>query len=256
MGSSLYDYGLNSSASELENLFALMGTSVTQSTISAILNIVSYVLLAIGLYTIAKRRGINHPWLAWIPVANVWLLGCVSDQYQYVVRHQEKNKRKAMLVLEFLMLAGGAVIIALLIQMLPEMIQLATLSSEADFNVLVNNGAFSQLLQNVGWISVIALVIMGLGIAQMVLMYMAYYDLFASCEPNNKVLYLVIGIFAGIMMSVFVFVCRKKDWGMPPRRDQMGYQPPQPNMWTPPQQNTWQPPHQPPVEPWDQNWEN
>ena len=46
------------------------------------LAIVSYVLLAWGLFTIAKRRGINKPWLAWIPVVNVWMLGCISDQYR------------------------------------------------------------------------------------------------------------------------------------------------------------------------------
>jgi hypothetical protein len=32
------------------------------------------------MYTIAKRRQINHPWMAWVPVVDMYLLGCISDQ--------------------------------------------------------------------------------------------------------------------------------------------------------------------------------
>ena len=42
----------------------------------AIIAIVLYILLALGLYTLAKRRNIANPWLAWIPfVGQVFLLG-------------------------------------------------------------------------------------------------------------------------------------------------------------------------------------
>ena len=30
--------------------------------------IAAYVLRALGLYNIAKRRGINHAWMSWVPV--------------------------------------------------------------------------------------------------------------------------------------------------------------------------------------------
>ncbi len=54
----------------------------------------TYVLQALSLYSIAKRRGIGKPWLSWIPVANTWILGSISDQYQYVVKGKVRNKRK------------------------------------------------------------------------------------------------------------------------------------------------------------------
>ena len=49
------------------------------------LGIAVYVLRALGFYSIAKRRGINHPWMSWIPVLDLWVQGCISDQFQYVV---------------------------------------------------------------------------------------------------------------------------------------------------------------------------
>ena len=50
-------------------------------------------------------------------------------------------------------------------------------------------------------------------------MYIAYYDLFRSCKPNNAVLFLVLSIFVGVTTPFFLFFNRKKDGGMPPRCD-------------------------------------
>ena len=62
---------------------ALMGLMSTLMSIPAsIIQIAVYVFTSLALYTIAKRRGINHPWLSWIPVANVWILGSIADQYR------------------------------------------------------------------------------------------------------------------------------------------------------------------------------
>ena len=64
------------------------------------LSILAYILQALALYTIAKRRGIRKPWLAWIPFGNSWILGSLSDQYHYVTKRTIKNRRKLLLGLE------------------------------------------------------------------------------------------------------------------------------------------------------------
>ena len=50
-------------------------------------SIVMYVLNAVGMYRITKRRGIHHAWLAWIPVGCNWLLGsrCLSIQLLHIL---------------------------------------------------------------------------------------------------------------------------------------------------------------------------
>ena len=63
-----------------------------------------------------------------------------------------------------------------------------------------------------------AFVMSGLAIAVAVIQYMALYDLYQSCEPKNSVLYLVLSIFFNITLPIFVFLCRNKDEGMPPRK--------------------------------------
>ena len=78
----------------------------------------TYVLQALSLYSIANRRGIRRPWLSWIPVGSTWILGCISDQYQYVVKGKVRNKRKALLVLEIIQYILASVLSAVGLAML------------------------------------------------------------------------------------------------------------------------------------------
>ena len=93
-----------------EILKALQELNLTFNFGSGLVSIAAYVLLALGLYGIAKKRGIHYPWLAWLPVGNAWLLGCISDQYRFVVKGETKNHRKRMLVLSVINLALALVI--------------------------------------------------------------------------------------------------------------------------------------------------
>ena len=69
-------------------------------------SLVAYVLGAVGLYRIAKRRGIHHGWLAWIPIGSNWLLGSISDHYQYVVKQKVTRRRKVLLTLSLIALGA------------------------------------------------------------------------------------------------------------------------------------------------------
>ena len=57
-----------------------------------------------------------------------------------------------------------------------------------------------------------------LAIAVVVIRYVAMYDLYTSCSPQNNVLFLVLSIFFNVTEPFFVFFIRKLDGGMPPRR--------------------------------------
>ena len=184
--------------------------------------IASYVLQSVGLYSIAKRRGIKHPGVAWLPVGCDWIMGCISDQYRYVVKGQVKNKRKALLVLEIIM---WAVYILLFVLIVGVMIQtLGSAFQPGDLQDPDSAGMIAFVLGIMG----LSVLILGLCIPIGVIRYMALYDLYTSCEPRNNVVYLVLNIFISITVPILLFVCRKKDLGMPPRKPQ-----PVVEAWTP-----------------------
>ena len=45
------------------------------------LAVVMYVFQSLGLYTMAKRRGIKCYGLAWVPIGNLWIMGKLADQF-------------------------------------------------------------------------------------------------------------------------------------------------------------------------------
>jgi hypothetical protein len=193
------------------------------------LGILVFVLQALALYTIAKRRAIKKPWLAWIPVVNVWILGSVSDQYQYVVKRQVKNKRKVLLGLNIAMAAIGAVILIAAVWLLAVMVLMAiSIPAILDLEILLsnlvyytgNNVALMTLLAVAAFLTIPMAV---LAIVYTVYFYIALYDVYCSCEPKNSTLYIVLSLVGNVVVdgayAIFVMLCKDKDLGMPPRKE-------------------------------------
>lgn len=198
----------------LESTFAYSG-------VSSALSVVSYVFIALALYTIAQRRGIRKAWLAWIPIVNVWILGSISDQYQYVVKGEIKSKRKVLLIFSILgalcSLAGIVKIVAVFVSLMSAAMQGA--SGNEMGRLMIGN-----LMGGLA-IAVPALIV---GVVKLVFEIMALHDVYASCDPDNKVLYLILSVIPGInevTRPLFLFLCRNQDGGMPPRKSQPDFSP-------------------------------
>lgn len=209
--------------------------------LAAIVGIVAYVLGALGFYSIASRRGINHAWLAWVPIGNMWLLGCISDQYQSVVHHKTKRKRISLLVMNILI---AICVVALIVMVLSMVFQIFAMMTDEMGNTLdiyedeeAFTEAFSAKLEQemssalagvVLKLGVCYLALIALGIPMLIVQLIALRDVFRSCDPGSSTLYLLLSIFLGIS-GFLVFACRDKDYGMPARQTQqpayMPYQP-------------------------------
>lgn len=192
---------------------------------SVVISLVSYVMTALAIYTIAKRRGLNKPWLAWIPVVDVWLLGSLSDQYQYVVRGRNRSKRKSLLVLGILSFVLGIAVIILAISLLTQLVLAAMQGVSEEYLLDLIMGPLLSMLG-------LCLPMIGITIAYVILYYMALYDVYKSLDPSNCVLYLVLSILISITRPFFLFFNRNKDQGMPPRKQEPAAIPPQ---YTPPE---------------------
>lgn len=181
---------------------------------AVLLAIAAYVFMAIGLYAIAKKRCIQHPWLAWIPVANMWLLGCISDQYRYVTKNQERSRRKRMLTLAIIQFVN---LLLVAVAFVVWIVRLGTWTAmrmpvEGIMSIFVMSCALLLLM----------LPLLVVAIWLLVERFCAYYDLFSSCNPENKTVFTVLSIVSSclgydILGAVFIFICRHKEEGMPPR---------------------------------------
>lgn len=166
--------------------------------------ILSYILQSLGMYTIAKRRQIRNPWLAWLPVGNMWILGSISDQYQYVAKGRVRNRRKVLL--------GTMIAVFALMFLFYGLYFVTWFSAMMDSEAAAVSGLLMIFF---------AIPMMIVAIVAAVFQYIALHDLFASCEPNNAVVFLVLSILINVTLPFFVFACRKKDLGMPPKKTEI-----------------------------------
>ena len=175
-----------------------------------IVAIASYVFCALALYTIAQRREIKKAWLAWVPVLNVWILGSISDQYRYVVKGEIRSKRKVLLTLNIInFILGWAAVIKVIVTIVMFAFGRIDLNNEME--------VIRQALGSLVWFIPVAI----LGIVSLIFRIMALYDVYTSCDPANNVLYLILSLIPAInqvTQPLFLFLCRDKDEGMPPRR--------------------------------------
>ena len=172
----------------------------------SLIGIAFYVLYSLGLFTMAKRRGIHCYGLAWVPVANLWILGSISDQYKYVTTGKNQKRRGILLGLCIALTVLAVGIVTFMIQQM--------------VNLALNYGYYTseaQIVQMIGGMLIFFVLMMVVGITYTVFEYITLYNLFKSAMPQNATLFLVLSIFFQVTMPFFVFACRNKDEGMPQR---------------------------------------
>lgn len=179
--------------------------------ISLLIRIALYVLRGVGLYTIARRRELNHSWLVWIPIAGKWIIGSVSDQYRYLVKGEYRSRRKLLLGLSI----GSAVARAAAFCLI-----LACVGVVLPSRFLLSDGAMAEaLMEPVLALAVVVCVLGVVKLLEFVLRQMCMLDIYRSCDPVNAVAYLIFAIVLAVLEPVFLLAIRKKDGGMPPRRE-------------------------------------
>ena len=218
---------------ELEEELLMLLPGLISGIPSGLFGIAAYILTALAIYTVSRRRGLSKPWLAWIPVINCWLLGSLSDQYQYVVKGENKSKRKWLLGLNILKAVLLSVLLVFAIVILGTVLN-------AGFYGAHRHGDFMEVVGPVLTVLAVVLPLAAVTIALCVIRYMALYDVYRSLDPANAVLYLVLSILFSPTEPFFLFFNRDKDLGMPPRKQRPAYEQPVHEQPVPEQEYTYE----------------
>ncbi len=185
---------------------AVMGAILIILAIALCIGAVLYAVQAFSLYQIALRRKISLPWLAWIPLGNLWICGSLSDQYRYLTAGKYQHRRVILPVL-------GGLACALSVaagRMLHHLMQ----SPWSSFGY----HRFPSPAETLAILIVMSLSIC-FAIACSVYFYICLYNLYRSCNPSVATVYLVISIFFPVALPFLLLASRKNELGMPPRRE-------------------------------------
>lgn len=181
-------------------VFAMAAVFGVIGLISLGLGLVMYIFLSLSLFTLAKRRGILHPGLAWVPVCGArWIMGSLADQYVYFAEGKIKYQRRLLLWLE----VGMYVLLGLFFALVGGLVAGAVIQNE------------TQAVTMAIWMLLGYFLLLAEIIVFAVFQYIALHKIYKSCDPKNTTLFLVLSILFNITMPFFLFACRKKDLGMP-----------------------------------------
>lgn len=209
-GYDYYDYYGYEEAIFEEGAMAFAGVLLLIYGFAMIWGLVSYILHSLGLYTIANRRGIRHPWMAWVPICSDYLLGCVSDHFYHVTENRNKKLRVGILVTAILYVVCLVLFFisyfSFVVEVFASVMSGSYLSDEMVMEMI------GPMLGMVG----LSLLFSVVAIVMAVMRYVALYGLYASCWPNCKVGFLLLSIFINASTAILVFICRNKDEGMAP----------------------------------------
>ena len=164
-----------------------------------------HILQSLGLQRLAKRRGIHHSWLAWIPCGRDWLLGAISDHYQRVAYGKHRYYRVLLLIVSMLTWAS-VFLVKVFTWELP--LQLMNIVYRDSLRRFLHLSFVSNNLLPVTT---------GLVVALMLLRLIPLYRIYQSAMPRRRIPLLILNILIPFSPAVTIFAVRDYDQGMPPR---------------------------------------
>lgn len=180
------------------------------------IGIINCVLTSLSLYTIADRRQIPNPWMAWIPFAGSWLIGNIVDDYEARNGFQRKW-RMVLLVLTVLpwvlFMLVYAILFAVMISMIPQMQYMTPTSPET----------VASMVTLIVPIYVLLIAVMIAMFAGEMCKVICMYKIFESTVPQKAVKYILLYLLVPLAGPICLLKCRRQGYekprmyyGMPP----------------------------------------
>ncbi len=184
----------------------LMVSIAAAAGIGALFGLAVYILNAVAFYALAKNRGYNRPWLAWIPIASDYLKGAIADDINY--RNGKSSKLRVWLLIASIVAKVGVSVYGVF-QSLYSINMMRSL-----FGSMGNMGGYAQFFNQSTELSLIlslvSLLFSALTIGYAVFYYITMYRVFMDYVPTNAVLFLVLSIIFNIVEPFLALSIRNK----------------------------------------------
>ena len=228
-----------------DSLYVMIGFLFVIFIAALLFGFIYYLFNAMGLYKLAKNRGYQYAWLAYIPIASTYILGSIADNINKCYQ-KKSNLRVWLLVLAIVQSFGSIIYSVVTLASFPEMI--------SDSYYGVSSSIASTLLIS----SLVSLSSIGFLVIRCICEYKVYTDY----APKNATMLLVLSILLGLS-PFFIFAIRNKPsssiYYAQQQTQQPQYQPQQQQYQ--PQQQQYQPqqqqyqPQQPQYQPQQQQYQ-
>ncbi len=167
--------------------------------------IIVHFMEGVGLYSIAKRRGIHAPYFAFLPVCNYVLMGRIAEQFEKAQYGRTKTYNKYMLI------TGMPYVITLTVYLFLVFVVYPDVSTTADLGASYMAGSFTV---DAAGVTLFLVTIPFIGAQTLTL-----YKVFRSLKPDNCALYTILNATVNVVTPFAIYNFRELDLGY----RQLGY---------------------------------
>lgn len=216
-----YEYSYNISSEPTDAVvMGILSIYLIILLVCLVFYLVSYILKAVGVYTMAKRQGMDYPWLAFVPFARTYLQGELAGSIT-LKKKTVKNPGIWYLALPFIFSAVITVFYIIFIGV----VGVSTFMAVA--NVSSGNGTSAA---SIGVGSIIGLIVCLLLFVIVAVIYEAVYKVLAILinhqilmrftTKNMSIAHAVLCATIPLYESICLFIMRNKDYhpGMEPKQ--------------------------------------
>ena len=179
-----------------EALIAGVGIAVVIIWLAAIgLGIANYVVRGIGLYDLARKREVRGAWVAWVPVAWLWTLGAVVDDF--AARKGIRRRFRWLMVILY-----GIIILCYVAMFAVMFISALSMEGAGDPEaaaLAMMGGVFAVYIP-----MVLAMVVF------MAVCPVCYYKVFEETVPEKAVKYLLLSYLVPLAFGICLMRCAKQ----------------------------------------------
>ena len=172
--------------------------------IASVWLIAEYLLNSFSVYTVAKRRGMPNPVMAWVPIVRYRTLGALCDHYD-CTRGVKRSWSKVLFILAIVTYAFVLVICVLALVQVSR--HGAWFAYESYENTPSNGTVCAALLLS----ALGCVVALGLSACRIICLF----KFFESCRPKDAVKFLLLSILVPFAYPFCMLCCRNYDLGLP-----------------------------------------
>lgn len=169
------------------------------------LSIANYIMVSLSIHKIGSRRQIANSWLAWLPIANYWIIGSIADDYDKRQGHNRKW-RTSLLTLALVGIGGFLI---MYISMIIAVIALTF--AEANYEPTISS-MLSIILPLYLAMIVGIVVLAALNICNAV----CVFKIFESTVPEKALKYFLIYLLVPLGSGICLMKCRNSGYDNPP----------------------------------------
>ena len=176
----------------------------TALAVSSVIAIIGYVFRSLGLYRMAKNRGISAPGLAWVPIAYSYLLGKVSDDIS-LNSGKRTHKRVVLLIFTILFKAISVAVLIFLPYLMEFLVQFVAANASS-----YDTESMRYVLGVLLMILAVDFVVLAIEVVYLVFYLRALYIIFKDTVPQSAAGLIVLCIFVSVAVGPVLFAIRNK----------------------------------------------